>query len=60
MELDALLFQLSAVLESCNLKVQPFVGKVLLLQGDLSISSFLATSLQASIERDCQLQGKPA
>ena len=53
MKLDAFLLEFSAVLESCDLEVKPFVGKMLLLQGNLSISSFFAASLQASIKRDC-------
>ena len=48
-EANALHFQLAAMLESRNLKVEPLVGEVLLLDRNLRIDCIFATALQTLI-----------
>ena len=48
-EADAFHLEFAAVLESRNLKVEPLVGEVLLLDRNLRIDCLFATTLQALI-----------
>ena len=48
-EANALHFQLATVLESRNLKVEPFVGKMLFLDRNLRIDCLFTTTLQTLI-----------
>jgi hypothetical protein len=48
-ETDALHHQLTAMLETRNLKVEPLIGEVLLLDRNLRIDCFFTTTLQALI-----------
>ena len=46
---DALHHQFAAMLETRNLKVEPLIGEVLLLDRNLRIDCFFTTTLQALI-----------
>ena len=48
-EANALHFEFSTMLESRNLKVEPFIGEVLLLDRNLRIDRLFAAILQALI-----------
>ena len=48
-EANALHFQLATMLESRNLKVEPFIGEMLLLDRNLRINRLFATALQTLI-----------